>query len=305
MDSPTILVVEDDAALREAITDTLELANYQCLHADNGESALLDLRTRYYQAGEEEGVPLREENFKRRQVNMKLPVHQTALILVDVWKSGSIDSVMERTESTIKNSIVPVLDEAHKIGMPVIHAPKPIVAIKFKRCQRLCTPDDLRYIENAINKGVNPKTSSDWPPTDFVNRSGEYHQFRHGRNRHPKWRPIDYQFSPYIDVHDNDFVIANARQLQEVLSNNGILHLIYAGFATNVCMLNRDYGIRAMYQRAYNIIILRDATTGIEYPDTLQNLMVTEIAIREVEQHFGFSASNEDFFKASQGLNSG
>ena len=70
-------------------------------------------------------------------------------------------------------------------------------------------------------------------------------------------------------------------------------------------MLNRDYGIRAMYQRAYNIIILRDATTGIEYPDTLQNLMVTEIAIREVEQHFGFSASNEDFFKASQGLNSG
>ena len=44
MDSPTILVVEDDAALREAITDTLELANYQCLHADNGESALLKLK---------------------------------------------------------------------------------------------------------------------------------------------------------------------------------------------------------------------------------------------------------------------
>jgi len=44
MVSPIILIVEDDAALREAITDTLELAHYQCLHADNGESALLQLK---------------------------------------------------------------------------------------------------------------------------------------------------------------------------------------------------------------------------------------------------------------------
>lgn len=39
-----ILVVEDDAGLREALIDTLTLAKYQCVEADSGESALLLLK---------------------------------------------------------------------------------------------------------------------------------------------------------------------------------------------------------------------------------------------------------------------
>jgi len=39
-----ILVVEDDAGLREALIDTLELSGYQCIEADSGETALLTLK---------------------------------------------------------------------------------------------------------------------------------------------------------------------------------------------------------------------------------------------------------------------
>ncbi len=39
-----ILVVEDDAGLREALIDTLTLASYQCVEADSAESALLLLK---------------------------------------------------------------------------------------------------------------------------------------------------------------------------------------------------------------------------------------------------------------------
>jgi len=49
-------------------------------------------------------------------------------------------------------------------------------------------------------------------------------------------------------------------------------------------------------------VLLRDATTGVEFPDTFDNLFTTEIAIREVEQQYGFSASNTDFFKAAKSL---
>ncbi|MCU4674720.1 sigma-54 dependent transcriptional regulator [Catenovulum sp. 2E275] len=38
-----ILVVEDDADLREAIVDTLAIAHYQCIEADSGEQALIKL----------------------------------------------------------------------------------------------------------------------------------------------------------------------------------------------------------------------------------------------------------------------
>ena len=39
-----ILVVEDDAGLREALIDTITLANYQCIEADSAEAALLLLK---------------------------------------------------------------------------------------------------------------------------------------------------------------------------------------------------------------------------------------------------------------------
>lgn len=39
-----ILVVEDDAGLREALVDTLVLAGHNCIEADSGESALLQLK---------------------------------------------------------------------------------------------------------------------------------------------------------------------------------------------------------------------------------------------------------------------
>ena len=44
MNTSKIMVVEDDVGLREALVDTLELAGYQCLAVDSGESALLTLK---------------------------------------------------------------------------------------------------------------------------------------------------------------------------------------------------------------------------------------------------------------------
>ncbi len=45
MTEDKILVVEDDAGLREALVDTLSLAGYHCVEADSGEAALLQLKT--------------------------------------------------------------------------------------------------------------------------------------------------------------------------------------------------------------------------------------------------------------------
>lgn len=46
MTEHNILVVEDDAGLREALVDTLSLAGYHCIEADSGEAALLSLKDR-------------------------------------------------------------------------------------------------------------------------------------------------------------------------------------------------------------------------------------------------------------------
>lgn len=49
MNTIKILVVEDDAGLREALVDTLNLAGYECVEAESGEEALIKLKTHLVQ----------------------------------------------------------------------------------------------------------------------------------------------------------------------------------------------------------------------------------------------------------------
>lgn len=251
----------------------------------------LDLRVRYFQDSTPEDVPCRETEFVRREFDMPLPISETALILVDLWNVHFIESWIERAKQVTVECVVPVIDAARKIGMTIVHAPSPSVAAQYPQLQR--------------HKPPQPSAPNTWPPSEFRSRSGDYNVYRGPRSQPPgigvHWDKLSSQLSmsPAIDVKEDEFVITTGQQLHELLEERGILHLLYAGFATNWCVLGRDYGIRSMSRYGYNIILLRDATTGVEFPDTYDNLFTTEIAIREVEQQYGFSASNDDFFTST------
>ena len=250
----------------------------------------LNLRVHYFQDSTPADVPCRETEFIRREIEMPLPIAETALVLVDLWNVHFIESWIERAKEVTVTCVVPVIDAARQSGMTIIHAPCPSVAEKYPQLKQHKPPE--------------PSEPLMWPPPDFRGRLGAYSVFRGPRSQPPgigiHWDKLasELSMSPAIDVKDDDFVIATGQQLHELLEEKRILHLLYAGFATNWCVLGRDYGIRSMSRYGYNIILLRDATTGVEFPDTYENLFTTEIAIREVEQQYGFSASNTDFFEA-------
>ena len=232
----------------------------------------LDLRVRYFQDSTPLDIPCREENFVRRHIQMPLPLEQTALVLVDIWNVHFIKSWIERASKITREVILPILGAARQSPLAIIHAPSPPVAEQYDQ------------LGGLVSSSATPK--SIWPPTEFRHRSGEYTVFRGPRSQPPgigaHWNPIADQLSisPLIDVLKEEYVIATGQQLHDLLARKGILHLIYVGFATNWCVLGRDYGIRAMSGRGYNIILLREATTGVEFPDTVDQLFTTEIAIR-------------------------
>ena len=254
----------------------------------------LNLQVRYFQDSTPADVPCRETAFVRREFEMPLPISETALVLVDLWNVHFIESWIERAKQVTDDCVVPVIDTARQVGMTIVHAPSPSVAAQYSQLER--------------HKPPQPSAPSTWPPANFRGRAGDYAVYRGPRSQPPSigihWDKLASQLSmsPAIDVLDDEFVIATRKQLHELLEEKRILHLIFAGFATNWCVLGRDYGIRSMSRYGYNIILLRDATTGVEFPDTYDNLFTTEIAIREVEQQYGFSASNVDFFTAVDGL---
>jgi nicotinamidase-related amidase len=249
----------------------------------------LTLQARYFQDSTPEGVPCREENFQRREVEVQLPVAQTALVLVDMWDRHFIDSWIERAAKITTQFVVPAVAAARQAGIHIIHAPSPPVASQY---------------EQAETTAAAPSTASvelDWPPQEFRNRQGDYAAFAGPRQQAPgigsRWNLIkgDLGVSPEIAVAAEDTVVETGAQMHRVLARRGILHLIFAGFAANWCLMGRDYGIRAMSRYGYYILVLRDCTAGVEFPDTLENSLVTEMTIREIEQQYGFSVGNEAF----------
>jgi hypothetical protein len=55
-----------------------------------------------------------------------------------------------------------------------------------------------------------------------------------------------------------------------------------------------------MNERGYNIILIRDATTGIEFHDTVNALTATSMAIREIETKQPWTTTTDEFLKGSK-----
>jgi len=248
----------------------------------------LQVKVQYFQDGTPENIPCREENFIRREIFFSLPIDQTALILVDLWNLHHIESWLDRANIITQKIISPVAEKARDAGITIVHAPSPEV---------------IQNQKYNIYQGYTVLTQKDskWPPEKFKLRKDEYKVFENPREQPPgldfRWKKLKPKLgmSPYIKIHKEDFVVATGQQLQDLCEEKKLLHLIYAGFATNWCILHRDYGIIQMSERGYNCMLIKDATEGIEFPDTLEQKWTTELAIREVEQRYGFTLLSRDF----------
>jgi len=243
---------------------------------------------RYYRVYADPGAPCLEQNFHYVERSLPVPVDQAALVLVDVWSTHYIPSWLARARDVTEKKIVPLMDAARRVGMTVVHAPSPFVADRYLKGP----PPPVTTVEPP---------PPDWPPPAFrgIYRAGEYAPF--GRDPEPILKGVYERYETELDINpiarprDGEPIVHTGPQLHALLAERGILHLFYAGFATNWCMIGRDYGIYAMNDRGYNIILVRDATSGIEFHDTVDTETATRMQIREIETKNGWSTTVEDF----------
>lgn len=243
---------------------------------------------RYYRVYTDPGTPCVEADFHFVERVLPVPVDQAALVLVDVWATHYIDSWLRRAAEITRTKIVPLLEAARKVGMTVIHGPSPFIANRY-----------LEAPPAPVTTTVPPPP--DWPPRAFrgIYRKGEYASF--GRDQEPilpgvyKRYETELVIDPRIEPIPAEPIIHTGAQMHALLAERQILHLFFAGFATNWCMVGRDYAIYAMNDRGYNVILVRDATTGIEFHDTVAAGTATEMQIREIETKNGWSTDTEAF----------
>lgn len=232
-----------------------------------------------------------ERDLVREELRWSLPVDSVALVLIDLWDDIYVQSHLERARKITREKIAPLLEAFRRVGAAVVHAPCPSVAEQYP---------DFRFGEKPRDEHSPPR--SDWPPADFRQKKGEYAKF--ARPEEPHTQEFDRiiaerRMSKLVSVEKPDVVIADGDELQAFLSHRKILWLFYCGFATNICVLFRDYGMVAMSrQRGYEAILVRDATTGIETADTYEGLQLTHGVIGLTEHILGYTTAAASLLEA-------
>lgn len=242
----------------------------------------LSIHPRYHRWYVDPGVEWLETNTGYGTLEWTIPISRTALVLVDVWQRHYIKDTEAREEAVIANYLVPLMAACRKAGLPIIHAPSPPVAKQHPNWVKLVSEVEMR-----------PK-HDDWPPAQFRDLSGPYQSYR--RPKEP--READKQklpplyFHPKVHPIAKEPVVATGEELHRYCKQQGILFLLFAGFNTNACILSRDYGTIQMSNRGYEVILVRDCTTGMESKETQPTLSQTTGAILLLEMFGQYSVTS-------------
>ncbi len=231
---------------------------------------------------------VREAECRRSTLHWDLPVGRIALVCVDVWSEHYIQSHVDRTTEIALQRIVPLQEAFRQMGALVVHGPSPECARKYPE-----------WLEAEVDQPQMQK--GDWPPAEFRRKEGDYAGFtRSYTERSEDFDRIirDRIIVPEAAPKGDDRVIANGEALHGLLARRGGLFLFYVGFAANMCVPFRDYGMRAMKDRGYEIILVEDCTTAIEVEDTADELILSRACKIDAALTVGYTVQSADLLAA-------
>jgi len=243
------------------------------------------LPTRYYRA-----IPIDRPSYET--VNFELNVDNTALVGIHCWNIGCVDGpainndycvgmgwpqATEEAGRIMSGMIRPAMDSARSLGMNVVH--------------------------------VESDWMDTWYPDMESRRSGKNVRFQpiHHREIMDRAHGPEYlQKSPIAHMRraeivspiGNESLFFYSDLLDTYLKERGIKTLIYAGFATDMCVLNAEGGARAMLERGYRCILIRDATVGVETPQSFPERLATRYGIHIFEWKIGYSTTFDQLCNA-------
>jgi nicotinamidase-related amidase len=235
-----------------------------------------------------------------------LDLARTALIELHCWNIGWPDGVPvpldhwvfmgslqnhEPMVAVVQDVIAPLLEAGRQAGMAVVHVQSESIAARYPAMGP--TPAGEHPPTPAGHPGGLPPATD-----DALRRTERVHG--EGYRQWAGWEDLDVA-SP-VRPRPGDTVIATTEGFDRWLRERGITTLLYTGFATNLCILDSPAAMKAMRDRGYRCVILREATLAVEFPDTLEARVHTRASLQYIEAWVGYSASAFELLPALRGL---
>ncbi len=183
----------------------------------------------------------------------EIPAQQTAILICDMWDKHWSHGATMRV-----NAIAPrmnhVIDVARAKGVLIIHAPSDTLDFYTE------TPARQRARAVPPIAPPPPKAMPDPPlpidDSDEGSDTGEPTPYKAWHRQHPALS-IDQAV---------DYISDDGREVYSLIRTQGIAQVLIMGVHTNMCVLNRSFGIKPMVRWGVNIALVRDLTDTMYNP---------------------------------------
>ncbi|WP_135548698.1 cysteine hydrolase family protein [Paenibacillus cymbidii] len=183
-----------------------------------------------------------------------LTPRNTAVLISDMWDRHWSRGAQERSVQ-LAARINRFLHAMRGIGVHIVHAPSDTMAFYEGH------PARRRLLDTPVAAQPTPKEYPD-PPSPIDSSDGG------SDTRETKEEIVWTRQTPSIDIDpDNDVVAGDEGSfIYNYLIHHSITRLLYCGVHTNMCVLNRSFGIKRMTRLGINCVLLRDLTDSMYNP---------------------------------------
>jgi nicotinamidase-related amidase len=233
-----------------------------------------------------------------------------AIVVVDMWNShGCLTMVQKEVE------LIPLMNQtleaARELGMQVVFAPSGCnIAEEWAGKPQRTSVEALDQHPLPASNGFNPEKMPDWgsqcmcPITEIQSDSKmPVYNCKRGHSatdQHPDL--VVKEQDMFINANDvsngiNTWGAPAQQELYNLCMDRGIEYIFYVGCATNMCVVNREFGMVQMRRLNLKPVLIRDLTHAMTYngynPDTksldpnFTPAHGTELSIQSIECYIG------------------
>ena len=223
----------------------------------------------------------RSDNVSERALRWE--VAQTAIIICDMWDDHTCSLSAQRV-AALAPRMNQVVSTARSLGVMIVHAPSD--TMKFyegtpwrERMRR--APRAASAMPILARCGREPIEDLKFPIDDSAGGCDDPMPKQETGPPYPWTRE-----HPAIDVVGFDGVSENGQEIYNFFRQEGIINVALMGVHTNICILNRSFGIRQMTRLGFQVVLVRDLTDSMYDPRKrpfVSHARGTELVIEHIE----------------------
>jgi nicotinamidase-related amidase len=213
-----------------------------------------------------------------------VPAARTAILICDMWDRHWSRGAVERVEAMAPR-MNEIIESARQAGAFIIHAPSETLTF-YENSPARRRLQALTLIEPPANREL-PDPPLPIDDTDGGSDTGE-----------KPWYPAWTRQHPAITIDDARDVISDSGiEIYSYVRANNIQQVLLMGVHTNMCVLNRSFGIKQMVRWDVPIVLVRDQTDTMynpAMPPYVSHAEGTRLVVEYIEKFWCPTVVSED-----------